>query len=373
MAVTIYDVARHVGVSVKTVSRAINDHPDVSASTRAAVLEAARALGFRPNPLARGLSTGSTGMIGLLVPELLNPHYAEGARHMQALANAEGYMLVIADSEYDLTRALANLRSFIAHRVDGLIWNAGLLNEEGFAMIRAAKLPTVVGEPLSERLDHVRLSQTPTYAQATYAAMEHLFALGHERVAYVTESSGLSSVLERLSAFRQALADHDLPIDHDLIRTSDYLCTDKLAGGYLAMSEMLDEGRRFTAVCTSSDLAAIGIMRALREHGLRVPADVSIVGCDDVQQASYTDPPLTTIHTPYAEITAANFHLLLHLIDPHKWPEPVVEVGHTFVVRTSTGPAPTAHARSGRTEKGGIRTPTTKTRTHRQDEAARQH
>src|SRR5579871_1536550 len=112
--VTIYDVARHAGVSVKTVSRAINDHPDVSASTRVAVQEAVRVLGFRPNPLARGLSMGSTGMIGLLVPELLNAHYAEIARHMQTLASTEGYMLVLADSEYDPERALANLRSFVA-------------------------------------------------------------------------------------------------------------------------------------------------------------------------------------------------------------------------------------------------------------------
>ena len=225
MAVTIYDVSKYVGVSVKTVSRAINDHPDVSARTRAAVLEAVRVLGFRPNPLARGLSMGSTAMIGLLMPELLNPHYAQLARHLQALASAEGYMLVLADSEYDPARALSNLRAFVAHRIDGLIWNAGTFDGEALALVRTAKLPTVIGEPLSEQVNHVRVltmsQDAPTYGHATYAAMEHLIALQHERIAYVTESSALVSVRERLSAYRQALTDHHLPIDPALIRTSE--------------------------------------------------------------------------------------------------------------------------------------------------------
>ena len=123
------------------------------------------------------------------------------------------------------------------------------------------------------------------------------------------------------------------------------------------MNEMLHERRQFTAVCTSSDMAAIGIMRALREHGLCVPADVSVVGCDDVQQASYTDPPLTTIHTPYDAMSAASFRLLQHLIDPRKWPEPVLDVGYTLVVRASTGPAPPAPLGTLRSRKGGKQAP----------------
>lgn len=361
MAVTIYDVARHVGVSVKTVSRAINDHPDVSPGTRAAILEAARTLGFRPNPLARGLSAGATGMIGLMVPELLNPHYAEWARHMEDWARAEGYMLVLADAEYDATRALANLRSFIAHRIEGLIWMFGALDGEALDAVRAARLPAVVGEAITNGPDHIRvLRASPhatSYGPATRAAVEHLLALGHERIAYVTEQPDLTTVQERLAAFRQALEDHDTPADPALIRTSALLRTDKLEGGYLAMLTLLDEGHRPTAICTSADLAAIGIMRALRERGLRVPQDVSVVGCDDLQLASYTDPPLTTIHTPYAEMTAATFRLLLHLIDPRKWPEPVLESGHRLVVRASTGPAPHGAAAPVplRGEKGGGR------------------
>src|SRR5690348_1904529 len=137
MAITIRDVALHSGVSVKTVSRALNDHPDVSAETRATVQQAALALGYQPSPLARGLRSGSTGMIGLLVPELLNPHYAEWARQMQALARAAGYMLVLASYDYDPALAVDNLRSFVAHRIDGLIWMSGPLLGEALELVRA--------------------------------------------------------------------------------------------------------------------------------------------------------------------------------------------------------------------------------------------
>jgi DNA-binding LacI/PurR family transcriptional regulator len=181
----------------------------------------------------------------------------------------------------------------------------------------------------------------------------HLIALGHRRIAYVTERPELSAVQARIAAFRQAMSDHGLPVDPGLVRISSSLRTEKLDGGYAAMTEMLDEGYRPTAVCTSADLAAIGIMRALREHGLRIPDEVSVVGCDDIKQASYTDPPLATIHTPYAEITAASFRLLQHLIDPRRWQEPMLEVGHTLVMRASVAAPPAYDGPPAATAKRG--------------------
>jgi len=356
MAVTIYDVARFTGVSVKTVSRAINDHPDVSPRTRGMVLEAAQTLGFRPNPLARGLSAGATGMIGLIVPEILNPHYAEWARAVEEEVRSEGYMLVLSDTAYDTALALAHVRTLIAHRAEGLIWMAGPLEGAALDAISAARLPTVVHDTTAGAPDHIRTPRIAphavAYGPAMRAVVTHLLALGHTRIAYITEQPDRTTVQDRLAGFQQTLLDHGTPADPALIRTSSLLRTNKLEGGYQETLALLAAHRYPTAICTSSDLAAIGILRALREQGLRVPKDVSVVGCDDLQLASYTDPPLTTIHTPYAAAAQANFRLLLHLIDSRKWPEPLLDAEYTLVVRESTGPVSTGRPRPRRDRSG---------------------
>lgn len=344
VTITIRDVARTAGVSVKTVSRAINDHPDVSASTKAIVDEAVAELGYRPSSLARGLRTGATGMIGLLVPEFLNPYYAEQARQLQSLAAGAGYMLSIANFDYDSEIALAHLRAFVAHRVDGLIWLANAMGGEALALVRSAQLPTVISGSAVSGIEHIRCVRAvpgvATYEMATFDAVTHLIALGHTRIAYVTETSDL--VHARLAAYKRALEAHGIPVDPNLIRRNQLLCTNKLGGGHSAMGELLDAGQRVTAVCTSSDLAAMGILRALREHGLTIPGDVSVVGCDDIAQASYTEPPLTTIHTPAVEMVHAMFGLLRHLMDPSQHAEMLLDASYALVVRQSTGPAPQA-------------------------------
>jgi LacI family transcriptional regulator len=342
MPVTIRDVALAASVSVKTVSRALNDHPDVSASTRAAVTATAAALGYRPNLLARALRTGASGMIGLLLPDLLNPYYTEQARQLQTLATAAGYMLSIASYDYNARLALGQLRSFIAHRSEGLIWLVNGLDGEALDLVRAAQLPTVISGSLQGGVDHIRCVQAvpgvETYEMATADAVAHLIGLGHKRIAYITETSDL--VQARLAAYKRALATHGIALDPCLIKRSALLCTDKLGGGYSAMAELLASGLCPTAVCTSSDLAAMGILRALREHGLRIPADVSVVGCDDIAQAAYTEPPLTTIRAPSAAMMQAMFGLLRHIMDPSQHVETFLDANYTLLERQSTGPAP---------------------------------
>ncbi len=306
--------------------------------------EAVRELGFQPNPVARGLRKGRTGMIGLLVPDMLNPHFAEYGRQMQIIAHAAQYMLVLASYDYESDLVLSHLRTFSAHRVDGLIWMAGKLEGAALEVITAARLPTVViDEPAPENIDHVRaFISGDTRDQATYEAVSRLIAQGHRRFAYLTEGPTLVAARGRLAAFRAALNDHGIPPDEALIKSTAYLQTHKLEGGYLITREILDGGRPPTAICALTDLIAIGVLRALRERGLRVPEDVSVLGCDDILQASYTAPPLTTIHTPYEAISAGVLKLVQHLIDPEIGEEPLPQPGitYTLVERASTGPAP---------------------------------
>jgi LacI family transcriptional regulator len=340
-----------VGVSVKTVSRAINNHPDVSAATRAAVLEAVRELGFQPNMAARGLRKGRTGMIGLLIPDMLNPHYAEFARQMQVTAYAHDSMLVFSNYEYDEALKLTNLRSFIAHHVDGLIWMADALEGEALEMIRAARLPTIVCDepPAPTDLNYVSsFLYAATRDQVAYQVVSRLIQQGHRRLAYLTGEAGLSAAHGRLAAYCQALIDHGLAVDEALIKRTIFLHANNLEGGYKATHELFDEGQRPTAICAVNDFTAMGVLHALSERGLHVPTDVSVVGCDDILQASYTEPPLTTIHTPTEAISKAVLKLLLHLIssksdeEPMPMGEPVSmsDIRYTLIERASTGPAP---------------------------------
>ncbi|HEU4760778.1 MAG TPA: LacI family DNA-binding transcriptional regulator [Gemmatimonadales bacterium] len=356
MAVTIHDVARAAGVSVKTVSRAMNDHPDVSATTREVVRETARTLGYRPNPAARGLRTGSTGMIALLVPDILNPHFAELARHLQAFARAEGRVSVLSSYDSNPELATAVVRSFIDHRVDGLVWMTETIPAAAWDALVAAELPAVIsGGFVPEGVDHIRSVRGHTYdayERATYAAAEYLIGLGHQELAYVAESPHLASVQARISGFRQALADHALPTGAGLIwnQARPELHTSEL--GYQAVHELLADGHRPTAICASSDTVATGVLRALHERKLAVPADVSVVGHDGTWQAAYASPPMTTLQTPYEAWCKTALALLRHLIEP-VGPEPASEAGFTLVVRESTGPAPTRGGRARHLTKGG--------------------
>jgi DNA-binding LacI/PurR family transcriptional regulator len=368
MSVTIHDVARRAGVSIKTVSRAMNGHPDVSAATQQAVRDVAQALGYRPNPTARGLRTGSTGMIALLVPDILNPHFAELARHLQAFARADGRLSVLSSyDDDDPTLAVASVRSFIEHRVDGLIWMTETIPEAALDALVAAKLPTVTSVGTGrEDIGHVRSVRggvdDAAYERAAYTAVEHLVALGHRTLAYVAESPHVSTVQARIAGFRRALADHGQPADAGVIWNEPRpgLHTSEL--GYRATHELFAAGHRPTAVCASSDMLATGVLRALHERGLAVPQDVSVVGHDDTWQAAYTFPPLTTLQTPYKAWCRTALALLHHLIGPAGQPEPVCDAAFTLVVRESSGPAPiTGVAGSlghGGRSGGGRREPT---------------
>jgi LacI family transcriptional regulator len=339
-----------VGVSVKTVSRAINNHPDVSKTTRIAVQQAVRDLGFQPNMAARGLRSGRTGMIGLLIPDMLNPHFAEFARQMQVTAYAHGFMLVLSNYGYDEAVKLTNLRSFIAHQMDGLIWMAGALEGEALEMIQASRLPLVVCEeraPTNLNYAHSFMYGT-TRDQATYDIVSRLIQRGHRRLAYLTGGKELPAAHGRVSAYCQALNDHGLPVDEALIKRTIFLQGNNLEAGYKATHELFDEGQSPTAICTINDFTALGVLRALSDRGLRVPTDVSVVGCDDILQASYTHPPLTTIHTPIEAISKQALNLLQQLISSKRDEEPMSinetvstsDIRYTLIERASTGPAP---------------------------------
>ena len=269
---------------------------------------------------------------------------------MQITAYAQGFMLVLSNYQYDEAVKLTNLRSFIAHHMDGLIWMADVLEGEALEMIQAARLPIVVCEeraPANLSYAHSFMYGT-TRDQATYDIVSRLIQHGHRRVAYLTGGKELPTAQGRVAAYCQALGDHGLPVDEALIKRTIFLQGNNLEAGYKATHELFDEGQSPTAICTINDFTALGVLSALYDRRLRVPTDVSVVGCDDILQAAYTHPPLTTIHTPIEEISKQALKLLQQLISSKQEEEPVSiddtvstsDIRYTLIEPASTGPAP---------------------------------
>jgi LacI family transcriptional regulator len=344
VAVTIHDVARKAGVSIKTVSRAMNDHPDVSKSTRTTVLDAARSLGYRPNAVAQGLRRGSSGMVALLVADILNPHFAEIARHVQSLARAGGRHSVLSSFDGDPQMATASIRAFIDHRVDGLILMSDTIPESAIETIALSSMPTVTSAPdIPVNISNLRHVQGGTdfdaYEEAGYLAANHLIELGHLQIAYLAESPELSVVQARIAGFDRAIREAGLPVSSGRVWTERQHGLHTSEFGYEATLELLTGPNPPTGFCASSDMVATGVLRALYERSLSVPRDVSVIGCDGTWQSVYTHPPLTTLQTPYEAWCRTALSLLDYLIEEDEGPEPVCQTGFELVMRESTGPA----------------------------------
>jgi len=286
---TIHDVAARAGVSTATVSRILSGVLAGRPETRARVLNAAADLGYRPSGVARSLKLGSTGTLGLIVTDILNPFYPELVRAIEDAARSRGLAIVLCNGQEDADREAAYLELLAARRVDGVVIASGSLSERHGRWLADAPLPVV--------LVNCRLANgsrpailTDNRAAARIGA-EHLLALGHRRIAHITGRPVDAASEERLAGVRDALDAAGLPRDDLVVLGGD----GHASGGERAMARLRELAPDVTAVACYNDLTAIGVLGALRRHGLRVPGDISVVGFDDVGLASLVDPPLTTV------------------------------------------------------------------------------
>ncbi|MGV8978665.1 MAG: LacI family DNA-binding transcriptional regulator [Cellulomonas sp.] len=326
MAVNARDVARVAGVSVSTVSRALARPDDVAAETLARVLDTARGMGYRPNLTARGLITGHRGAIGLIVPDLENPFFSSVTKGVQSRARAAGYAVMIADSDEDPTQEADLVREMNRH-VDGIVLCSprapdAVINELAqecvLALVnrRCGDLPTV----LIDNLDGVR------------KAMSHLRALGHRTIAYVGGPSVSWSSHERLGAARRVAAEHT---DTELIDLGFF--KPYVSGGVAAADVLIASGA--TAVLAYNDLVALGLLERLRQRGVEVPGDISVVGVDNIPMAALSTPALTSVGIPLVNCGRAGVDMLLGLLrDPAAAATHHHDLSFQLVVRESTGP-----------------------------------
>ena len=337
MGATLHDVARLAGVSIKTVSKVVNGHPEVGADTRARVLDAVQQLGYRPNLSARGLRSGRTGVIGLVVPTLREPYFGELADAVLREAAARGLGVLVEQTGDDRDAELQTLAGGRLRFTDGLLFSPALLGQEDVDALDAGVPLVLLGERIfGGPTDHVVMHNT----SSARAAVEHLLTLGRRRIALIgardDEGDGSSSASLRLLGYRRALQDAGIPIDPALIRRTGRW---NRAAGADAARGLLRDGVAFDGLFAMNDSLGLGALRALGEAGVRVPADVAVIGFDDLDESRYSVPSMSSIDPGKDEIAALAVQLLVERIaetGPRAAPR-TVKPDFRLVVRESTG------------------------------------
>ena len=312
--VTIRDIAEAAGVSAATVSKALNNQPNVSPNTREKVWKIADELGYekRNSSVRKSPSVELRPFLGLVVPSLDNPLFSSIAYHVEVTAARYGYLTVPCSTDRDPEKETHHLKVLQSHGADGIIIFAP--SEQIGPVIRDLQYPpeqiVALDQPIPEVPTHVVLSDN---TKGTEEACEHLIHLGHERIALITGPAYRRCNRERLDAFARTLEKHNIPIDPMLIKESTF----GFDGGYHFAWELLQYESPPTAIFAFNDLMAFGAMNALFEKGLRVPDDVSVIGFDDIPMAAYYHPRLTTVRQAYQDMSVIAVERILGSKQPN--------------------------------------------------------
>ncbi|MBN1217482.1 MAG: LacI family DNA-binding transcriptional regulator [Anaerolineae bacterium] len=349
------DVARLAGVSRATVSYVVNglavSQVPISEATRRRVLEAIEELGYEPDARAQALRSGSTQTVGLILPDIHNPHFWQTADGVEQELRAAGYHLLLSSADLNPDYGEEIFKELSRRRTDGLILMSALI----FQSEGAQKILTQL---LKRRFPIAKIGEHPTidcvvsnYEAATREAMAYLLALQHRRIGLIygvrppwddgLETADLLPVdsaggLDRLLPYQDCLQAASLPVDPELIVT----CGTTIEDGYQAALQLLKLPVRPTALLAINDLLAIGALRAASDLGLRVPADLSLVGYDDIPLTRYLTPRLTTSSKDMIKVGREVVKLLLARIQDPDRPHQRIDVQAQFIIRESTGPAP---------------------------------
>jgi LacI family transcriptional regulator len=338
MTATIADVAARARVSTATVSRVLNGAGRASPATRERVRAAARELGYRPSGVARSLKLRQTRTIGLIVTDIENPFFPSLVRAVEDAARAEGYAILLGNAADDPEREAAYLDLLVDRRVDGVIIAASSLGVRHGEWLAEPPLPVVLVNTTSTGIALTAVASDNR--GGARSAAEHLIGLGHQRLGFLAAPSRNVDSPVRLAGVRDAMVAAGLDPSSLQVASGPAL----VGGGEAAMAELLDRDPRPTGVVAYNDLMAIGAMRAARSRGVRIPDDLSLVGFDDVEFASYVQPPLTTVAQDQATMGLEAVRALAAqlAVEPSSPPRPamVTRLPTTLRIRGTTGPPP---------------------------------
>ncbi len=309
MSVTLADIARELGISKMTVSRAINNDPLVKPKTRERVLEASRRLNYQPNIFARALATNRSHLIGVIVPDLMHSYFAEILHGVGIVARASKLQIVIGNSEEHVNREVSEVEA-LRSRTDGLIIAPSVPQSKMNLYRKMIEDGTkiVLIDRTIEGLDCPMV--TTDDLKVGLLATEHLISLGHRRIGHLRGTT-VSTSKYRLEGYKQALAKNDIRFEKSLVRDCGLMESD----GYKTMKAWIKEGNLPTAIFAVNDPAAIGAMQALSEAGIKVGEDLGIVGGGNIHYGDMLRVPLTTVSWSRGEMGQSAARLLIQLIE----------------------------------------------------------
>lgn len=334
--VTLKEIAKLAKVNVSTVSRALNNSHEVGEEKKREIVELARSLNYTPDLSARSLVGKPTRLIGIVVPEIESNYYVQIVKSAEARLNAQGYNLMVSTTGFDCEKELQNIEVFVGRKADGIVlvassaWDSvtRLLSGGG----RRLPVPAVFIEPdtVVQSSDCVLIDGLHGYR----LAIEHLLHLGHRKIGFIGEDI---STRYRLPLFTKAMEEQGLKPDPCFVRSGKERFE---IGGYLRMREMLRDGALPTAIMAAYDSIAVGVLKAANEAGLKIPGDISLIGYDNIREAEFLSPPLTTIFPPVEELVDSGIGMLIERIGSRSSsPASAVWLRPELIIRASMGPA----------------------------------
>lgn len=333
VAVKLEDVARAAKVSISTVSRAISQPHRVGEDTRNRVMEVIQEMGYVPSRVARRLrmDRGHAHLIGLILPDIQNPFFADLARGVEDLAQKHGYALFLGNSDENPDKERHYLEAMRAESVDGVIVPPISDTDEAVASLTRARVPVVC---VDRRLATVDADTVVVdNVRGAYKATDHLVRLGHQRIGFIEGRPEISTSRERMQGYRQALEEHGLKVDPALIREGD----SRQASGARLAGELLDIEDRPTALLVGNNLMTLGALEACHARAFTIPEQLAVVGYDDMPWALALNPPLTAVRQPGYEVGQRAMELLLERIREPGRSTTLVVLQPQLVVRRSCG------------------------------------
>jgi DNA-binding LacI/PurR family transcriptional regulator len=337
------EVAKHANVSVAVVSYVVNNGPrPVAAATRSRVEQSIKELGYYPNELARNLRRQNSLTIGLVIPSVANAVYAEIAEGLDRVCVANGYQLLLLDSHHDTKREKRLVQLLRSKQVDGVVIQPTQDPRPLIKPLLEAHIPVVLIEHDVPNAHCITLSDVEGGRLAT----EHLLKLGHKRIAIIREKPLGSLSYQRFEGYQHALLKYKAPFDPNLVVAIDSINHE---AGCAAMQQLLALKNPPTAVFTHNDVLALGAMHAIKEAGLNIPEDISVVGYDDIRSAAYFSPPLTTVRLAKHELGREAGRIVLEHIKSSTSSFQKVVLPVELVVRASTSvPGKASSTKKGR-------------------------
>lgn len=330
MTVTIYDVAREASVSMATVSRVVNNNPNVKPQTRKKVFEAIERLGYRPNAVARGLASKKTTTVGVVIPDISNAIFAEVARGIEDIANMYHYNIILCNADKKKDKEIRVINTLLEKQVDGLLFMGGAVTEDHIQAFKTSSVPIVLCATTDEGdnypsvdIDHIGAAED---------AVSTLIQNGHRHIAMISGTlQDASNGFARFQGYKNALEKAGIPFNEDLVRIGNY----RYESGLEVTHHFLETQDKPTAIFAANDEMAIGAIHAIQDKGLRVPEDISVISVDNVRMASMVRPLLSTVAQPMYDIGAVSMRLLTKLMKKESVTNSRVILPHEVILRQS--------------------------------------